>query len=310
MALKVFFRKLVDRLTGKAARVRVAGFGKHPGWDDHAEICVDTPGLIETRRALYTEGIGANIESGAWERLAAEQRLAGFGHWFVWARADAVQVGRLWASKDGKGRSRYPMVVCADCEGVSAKRAIEVGMPLLEELQKQCQSEVAGPGVVAAIGTVEAKLREALGARAEAAGGEAGGGLVKCAALEGTKLPGILYQMVRNLAPEYSLDRSAALGRSFAEAPIHLRVPACFGSAKEALGAWIEFVRKVAGEKVMVLAMMADGQGFVDLILGPPAPEHLFGLLAGPEALPLTTEIPYNIPEEFVGRARVFLADV
>lgn len=308
--LKPFFRKLVDRLTGRALRVRVAGFGKHPGWDDHAEICVDTPGLIETRRALYTEGIGRNIESGAWERLPAEQLLAGFGHWFVWDRAGEVQIGRLWASKDGKGRSRYPMVICADCEGATLERVLEAGMPVIEEIQKRCLEEADAPGVVAAITAGEEMLRTAMRAAQADGDGEATRRLVDCEELAGAKLAGVLYQIVRNLAPEFSLDRRAVLARSFMEAPIHLRVPACFESAAKSLGAWIGFVRNVVGEKAAVLAVMADGQAFVDVILGPPGPEHLFGLLAGPAALPLTTEIPYNLPEEFVGRAKVFLADV
>jgi len=308
--LKPFFRKLVDRLTGKGLRVRVGGFGKHPGWDDHAEICVDTEGLIETRRALYTEGIGRNIESGAWERLPTEQLLAGFGHWFVWDRGGEVQIGRLWASKDGKGRSRYPMVICADCERVSLEDVVAAGMPVMEGIQKQCMEEATAPGVVAAIAIGEEAMRTALiGVRGEK-DGLVRGALLKCAELEGAKLAGLLYQMVRNLAPEFSLDRPGVLARSFMEAPIHLRVPACFDSAAKALGAWIGFVRGVVGEKAGVLALMADGQGFVDIILGPPAPEHLFGLLAGRLALPLTTEIPYNLPEEFLGRAKVFLADV
>ena len=59
------------------ARVHVAAFGKHPGWDDHIEeIGLDSDLLVKAKRLLYTEGIAGNIDSGAWEKLEPEKRQA------------------------------------------------------------------------------------------------------------------------------------------------------------------------------------------------------------------------------------------
>src|SRR5262249_6263883 len=71
-----FLHNLLRRLSlrgrrgGSAPRrgeVHVAAFGKHPGWDDHVELGLDTTRLAEVRQWLYVEGIAGNVDSGAWD---------------------------------------------------------------------------------------------------------------------------------------------------------------------------------------------------------------------------------------------------
>jgi hypothetical protein len=51
-------------------------------------------------------GIGGQIDSGAWEKLEPAQQLPDFNHIFVWQRSGQILVGRLWSSSDGKGGTR------------------------------------------------------------------------------------------------------------------------------------------------------------------------------------------------------------
>ena len=104
----------------QAGRVCVGAFGKHPGWDDHIEnLGLDTQPLIALKRTLYIEGVGGNLDAGAWDQLEDRQKIDGFHHVIVSMTRDAVVMGRMWASLDGKGRARYPMVVCAHGTGLS-----------------------------------------------------------------------------------------------------------------------------------------------------------------------------------------------
>jgi hypothetical protein len=41
----------------------------------------------------------------------------------------------------------------------------------------------------------------------------------------------------------------------------------------------------------------------VDLIVGEPTASQIYCMMASPAAVPLTTDIPYNLPADFVERA-------
>ena len=118
-----FFKKFLledsRRLSPGGRYVGLAAFGKHPGWDDHVEaLGLETESLNIAKTVLYVNGIGGQIDSGAWEKLDAAQPLPDFNHVFVWQRSGQILVGRLWSSSDGKGRKRYPMVICLHFVGV------------------------------------------------------------------------------------------------------------------------------------------------------------------------------------------------
>src|SRR5579885_3092405 len=93
-------------------RVYLAVFGKHPGWNDHIEdIGLDSVALINAKRYLYLHGLSGQIDANAWEKLDESARREGFDHWLLWHRPGECLVGRLWSSSDGKGRTRYPMIL-------------------------------------------------------------------------------------------------------------------------------------------------------------------------------------------------------
>src|SRR5437763_1714149 len=105
--------------------ISLAAFGKRPGWDDHVELGVDTESLAEIRQSLYINGIAANIDAGAWEKLPPDQRLPEFNHSLLhYAPRQGALAARLWSSTDGKGRKKYPLVLCAQGAGLSPHWAL------------------------------------------------------------------------------------------------------------------------------------------------------------------------------------------
>ena len=119
-------------------KVVLAAFGKHPGWDDHIEdIGLASERLVHVRRRLYVEGIARNVELGAWDKLEPVQTLPEFHHLLVWRTARDVVVARMWPSRDGKGRARYPMVVCAQCCGLSLAWALGHLPAALEDIERR-----------------------------------------------------------------------------------------------------------------------------------------------------------------------------
>ena len=140
-AFRRFLAEDGGRLAQRAGVLALGAFGKHPGWDDHVEdLGLETETLALARKVLYVEGVGGQIDKGAWEKLPPTMRLEDFNHTFVWQRANQFLIGRIWSSVDGKGRARYPMVVCAHYSGATLSWGLERVLPGLVELEKSCRA--------------------------------------------------------------------------------------------------------------------------------------------------------------------------
>jgi hypothetical protein len=292
----------------------LAAFGKHPGWDDHVEIGVDTERLTVVKRLLYIDGIGGNIESGAWDKLKPDQRLKGFNHVFVWRAENNTVVGRLWSSQDGKGRGRYPMVVCAQ-SGMPLPWMVRTVLPALEGVERACVETTSA----AAVGEVLEQARTTLRNDAAATRTLFGTRLTKLrqpssagerrelAADNGGGVPIILYHLERELGagdlpltprtPKLSPTRTA-----------HLRVPALADLPAGGAIPWINFLKNFVTDETPIIAMAPNDGSWIDLIVGEPTASQFYCLLASPAAIPLTTAIPYQLDEPFLSRARAFIA--
>jgi hypothetical protein len=312
--LSSFFSKLFGRKTPEPSRLCLSAFGKHPGWDDHLEIGIETELLATVKQVLYVEGIGGNIESGAWDKLHPEQRLAGLWHSFLWRRGRQLAVGRLWASRDGKGRSRYPMVCCADCSDLPLPWVAEYVFPALERIETACMQTEA-PDAVHAVLSVEAdQLRQALpvaGAEYANESPQAAGDVISYLAKRSEmepdhrKLLSVLYLMDTETAP----FRDGRWGGGFRASavdvrPLQMRVPPCASTPAEAALLWIRFLLGQVSDAAPILILQPLGEPWLDLILGEPTPSQCYCMLAKPSAIPLTTDIPYEMPAEFLRRAR------
>ena len=305
------FQRIRRRLGGRAAvrpygHLLVAAFGKHPAWDDHMEdIGLETPALVALKRLLYVEGIAKNIDNGKWAVLEARQSAIEFGHTFVWCRDSDTLAGRLWPSRDGRGRTSYPMVVCTQGQQVSLRWVYESVLPHLVRLETQCRDSSTADEVRSSLLTCRGALQAAL----DAVGGPArelpdetdpsvtllrrpGSGLDQ----EG--LIRILYHLHR----ETSAGAVSRAGRNRCGHAAHARVPVSHDLVAEASILWTRLLLREYGPRTSVLVFMPHQRAWLDIIIGEPSASQLVCLRAAPEALPLTNTVPYKISDEFVER--------
>jgi len=294
--------------TESAGPLAVAGFGKHPGWDDHVDNLGQlTPALAEVRRALYIDGIGGNIDSGAWDKLPDAHRLNGFAHNFVWHLGKDIIVGRIWSSKDGKGRSRYPMIVCVHGATGSAGDLIEKSFAMLSDWEARFRSA-----------TSETQAREAMReAQAELASltlkPDDFKGIPDALATlapqidlgaSGLGVLAVLYHVDRELGAYVSgKSEQSRLAR-----PSHLRAPAGAGSVSERATLWTRFFTRSIKLNAPFLLLFRDDTSWIDVIAGSPSATQIFCLCASPAAVPLVTDIPWNLPEDFIVRSKERIA--
>jgi hypothetical protein len=295
-----------DRATPE---VFLAAFGKHPGWDDHIEdIGIETDHLAGLKQLLYVQGLGGTIDSGAWDSLSQSQRIEGFRHVFLCRTAESVVVGRLWSSTDGKGRTRYPMVVCAECSGLSLRWVVQNLMPRLAALQERCVAVRTAGEVIAAVDEVRQECRQAA-----ATEGAAGGFIVSPKTLSDLAdrpemgpdhqgLLRILYQMQREM-PGYLRGRLEDAARKGELRPIQMRLPACGSDAGQVILQWLDFLFGQLDPAAEIWAIAPVDQPWVDIFVGEPAPQQFFCFQASREALPLASEIPYTLDEAFLASA-------
>lgn len=314
-----------------APGIYLAAFGKHPGWDDHIEdIGIETDLLAQVRRWFYIEGISGNIDSGAWEKLGEEQRLAGFAHEFVWwfgpAGRDPAQVvvGRLWSSQDGKGRSKYPMAVYAQGTGIPISAMVRDVLPALGALERKCIEASSAAAVRMVIDQTRTDLRSWLAAHPEAAEKQElpadaltptqVGELTDRAELgqkTGSLREGLartLYAVERELGAFLPIGGDGRKSKSVSvQAAVvkagHLRLPTLASGGSESCLAWISLISRRLSEGSAILAINPRGEKFVDVLVGEPGASQFYCMRASAKGFPLTTEVPYAIDEAFRGRA-------
>ncbi len=300
-----------------AGQVFLAAFGKHPGWNDHIEdIGIETEHLASLKQLLYVQGIGGTIDGGSWDNLSDAQRVAGFDHVLLCRTAGDIVVGRLWSSTDGKGRSRYPMVVCVQCSNLPLAWVLSEVLPRLAEVEARCKAVATAEEVTAITDQARRDLRDLAGSAADAGDGT----FVACPAtvaaladrpemLDGHEgLLRILYQMERETS-DYARGNYAAAARNGTLRPIQIRVPACGDSPEEIIPRWLSFLFISLDPATEVWTMYRAGQDWLDIIIGDPAPNQFFCFQASKEALPLASEIPYTLDDAFRARANQLIDD-
>lgn len=294
----------------------LAAFGKHPGWDDHIDdIGLETARLVAFKRLLYFDGIAGNIDGGRWDLLSEPQRLSGFNHGFLHVAGGSVMVGRMWASRDGKGRSRYPMVVCAECRGISIPWAAEQVLGALAELESQCKAAETARQVTEAMTAMSRRL----------------GDLAATAGADATRVPSwlmsdkVLDELAERMPPMENLqgfsrliykverDLRAYLPRAPSSktppSPQHLRVPACGEEVDRSLILWLVMILRVLAPTTPIMVMRPVAAPWVDVLVGAPQTQHFYCMLASSEATPLITEIPYTLDPAIVAQARTMLGN-
>ncbi len=302
-----FFRNLFGWGPAKP-RVCVAAFGKHPGWDDHLEVGVETELLATVKQTIYVDGIAGNIESGAWDKLAEDKRVRDFGHVFLWRRGLEIAAGRLWSSRDGKGRSRYPMVCVADCSGMPLRWVIEKVYPALERIESRC-SQTDSESVVRDVISGEGKDLRALATSAAQVSAAPLPFETNVLRYLGDRLRGPDYSQLFSVL--YQIDSESGgyrLGQASSSEdnnrPTQLRVPACADLPGEAALLWVRFLQTQFDDAAPLLVLQPLAGSWIDLIVGEPTTSQLYCMMASPAAVALTTDIPYKMPASFIERTR------
>lgn len=304
--MKDFFQRLASPggrtgTEGVEPRLAVAAFGKHPGWDDHIPgIGLETDVLARIKQVLYVDGIGRQIDTGAWEKLPPDKRVEGFDHAFLWLLSGHLVLGRFWSSVDRKGRSKYPMVICADGEGVAPGQMLAGIPPELERLRGACRSTQEAQTVSAECRTVQERLRAMLAGRAAAPSPLSLSVEMRRRFLErpefGPDRVGLL-RIMHEL--DNALGNSGRGGTSSSSAkvdlrPCHIRLPLASDSPGEALVLWAAFLHSLLPAGMPVLLISRPAVDWLDAIIGEPESDSFFCLQASSAALPLATQIPYE----------------
>src|SRR5579859_824195 len=307
--LKKFLLEEPRRFSSSGRFAALAAFGKHPGWDDHVEdLGLETESLNLAKTVLYVNGIGGQIDSGAWEKLEPAQQLPGFNHLFLWQRSGQMLVGRMWSSSDGKGRKRYPMVVCSHFMGVPLGWALKQALPALVELEQGCLTTNSAADVRALLARKRVALRESI----QVADGRGEYAPVSPEALHKIlNLAGptaqdgftrVLYQMEGQLgafSPGVFSSRSGPASVRVQQ----IRVPRATANPEEAMLFWSRFFLVHVDSSVPLLLTMPIDSDWVDVTLGEPESHEFFCLRATPKAVPLVSEVPYKLEEEFRTKA-------
>ncbi len=274
------------------SQLHLAAFGKHPGWEDHIPgIGMDTQALADLKQALYFDGIRTQIDSGAWEKMEQIKRIEGFDHAFLWLRPGEVLLGLMWSSTDRVGRSKYPMILCAEAENFSPAFMLAYAKPVLESLRNKCKAIASAEEVTA---ECHAALHRLKGIFERAQGGWAEPfsdvterrQFLNCPEL-GPNQTGFL-----RVLHEYSTEQSFA---STDKNSKHLRVPIIQNLQADTFTPWVEFFKCVVPSKVPILFIKNNETNWLDVIIGQPDSRDFFCLQAATDALPLTTEVPYEI---------------
>lgn len=291
--------------------LHLAAFGKHPGWDDHIDdVGVDTERMVWVKKTLYIEGISQNIDSAGWEQLSEQQLLATFDHRFLWRWTGEAAVGLMWSSSDGKGRKRYPMVVCLSGSGVSSGWLCEVGLAALGRLQARCLAATTAQGVKDAVAEVNQELLASAAAAGPLAESDPDADLL--AAMAGrAAVPGdhlgltrVLYQIDQKMT-SFRADVPKTRTRSIDMTARQFRVPLIGGSSAglTTARAWqaviLDALRSDAALAAGVLGIEAISGGHADLVVGQPSSRNFFCLRASKAIEPLTTDIPFGIDPSF-----------
>lgn len=244
-----------------------------------------------------------------WDKLEPEQAVEGFSHVFLLRARGDWTLGRLWSSRDGKGRARYPMVLACHIAGAPLEWALKEVLPELAALQTLCESTAQASEVVAGVDVARRTLR---GRFAQVPEGQPDITEVPSVAPELADDPAlgparlgmhrVLYQIDRELA-DFAIGPAAPGKTGPPPRAQQFRVPPCGSDPGGVLLRWARFLLLKLDSGVPMMMLLPTARPWLDVIVGEPAGSQLFCLRATPRSIPLTTDIPYTLDAAFVAGA-------
>jgi hypothetical protein len=291
-----FLREGAKLFPGKAKPgIHLGAFGKHPGWDDHMEgLGMETESLLSARRILYVDGIGGQINSGVWEKLSPDDRLDGFNHVFIWKREGAFLLGKIWSSRDGKGRTQYPMIVCAHCKGIPLSAALAGVLPVIEDYESFCKQTTSPEEVQQGLQRAIEALRRIV---ADAGGFPALDQTRQAAFIEAIATAGGDEVFLRVL---YRLQTQLDAGAGDWDArSVRIRLPSLPGFEIDAFLYWNRFLDARTGGRAPILTVAPIAQTWIDALIGKPGAGDFHFLRAGPGAVAISSDVAYGGDDGF-----------
>ena len=87
-----------------------------------------------------------------------------------------------------------------------------------------------------------------------------------------------------------------------------MRVPRGPVPPAEAAGLWLRILLSQLDPATPILLLVPVDEAFIDVIVGEPSAAQMFCVRASPKSVPLTTDIPYTLDEQFITAAHQFIA--
>jgi len=229
----------------------------------------------------------------------------------------------MWSSSDGKGRTKYPMIVCVQVRGVPLPTALDRVLPELEAVQRSCEATTSADDVRSILAAARDRLRASLAAPPGEPEVVVPADAIKRLADEpefagsGEGLLRVLYQVEREMSGFLSIGPGgkSRIGTVPAGSktrigdlrPQQIRVPACGREPGEVALRWIRFLLAMLDPVAPMVVIVPIGEAWADLIVGEPVGSQFFCIRATPKSIPLTSDIPYTLDPAFVASARRLL---
>jgi hypothetical protein len=313
-SLHNFFSSLLR--SSKPSILHLGVFGKHPGWDDHMDdFGIDAEEILAAKQILYNQGIGGAIDSGLWEGFEQPNALLPFGHWLLWRSGETSIFGRLWVSSDRKGRSRYPMVVCLQFNRSPSPEWIQLLTPKLEDFQRACQETQDAAVVLQTADRLRQDARDAFGRWCQLPNPQPVPLSVThpaCTPQEWLHLVYALDSQLARFGKKSGREQAGLTVRSVDAAGEceSLRLPVCPLAPTDAILYWNRVVDHWVAPEASCLFLLPDHAHWMDLLVGRPSSKNFFCLKAPGSLVPLTSQIPFELPPEFTDCASRHLTEI
>ena len=313
---------LIDSPLGTSATNHsvVFAFGKHPGWDDHIQdVGIANDSIALAKRILYVNGIGGIIDSGDWERVGPEKITFDFDHTFVWLRRDELLIGLLWPSTDGKGRSKYPMIIGCHLKKVSIDFAFREVLPHLTMLETKCRSFSQQSEILSAVQETQSSLCRLLDEKGK--NSDKNQTITNASVHRRSLLPEIdeigqaeegwtrIFYQIKNQLENYSYQNfkpKRFTDKAIIRAGV-LRLPLVDQSFEKSVEPWLRFLQTQISVDVPLLFFASRQTAWCDIVVGEPSKRELINLKSSLEIFPYPYQIPYSINDEFKAKARTVI---
>jgi hypothetical protein len=253
---------------------------------------------VAAKQYLYVHGIGGVVDSGKWENPPPDDQVIGFEHVFLWRDATNSIVGKMWASRDGKNRTKYPMIVTVHLSNRSVPGMPDI-MPILEELETGCKKTNSAEEVQALIAASRGRAAGLLDAPA----------VTPINRAQFAEEIGLTRESDATLRVVYAAESylgwmrsgpTAAIDLKLSDSkmqPQHIRVPSNKEKPLASILFWQSYFQTLLPDSVPQFYLAALDAPWLDLIAGPLTPRHLPCIRSGGKAMPPANSIPFELSE-------------